>query len=113
MYHQGADRRISQERLSNLYDSCIRPAVMEVVPTQASHWPVDYLSALVQARDTSGRLHFGSLALPPFCLVEFCAALIARLDAIPDFKMAYFVHELRGLKGHQENPPALARNNTG
>ena len=72
---------------------------MEVIPTQASHWPVDYHSAVIQARDNAGRLHFGSLAVPPACLVEFCHALLTRLDAVPEFELAYFGHELRGLKG--------------
>lgn len=72
---------------------------MQVIPTQASHWPVNYNSALVQSRDTAGRLHFGSVAVPPLCLVEFCDALLARLDAVPGFGSAYFGHEIRGLKG--------------
>ncbi|KAH9011919.1 hypothetical protein EDB85DRAFT_2159465, partial [Lactarius pseudohatsudake] len=90
---------LRQEQLAKLYDGCIRPAVMEVIPTQASHWPVNYHSALVQSRDTAGRLHFGSLAIPPIFLVEFCEALTNRLDDIPEFERAYFGHELRGLKG--------------
>lgn len=105
LYTEYAEPGLRQEQLIALYDNCIRPAVMEVIPAQASHWPVDYLSALVQARDTAGRLHFGSLALPPSCLIDFCTSLITRLDAIPGFEMAYFVHELRGHKGgtaHQD-----------
>jgi hypothetical protein len=82
-----------------LYDMCIRPAVMQVMPSQASHWPVDYHSAFVQSRDNNGRLHFGSMAVPPISLVGFCDALLANLDALPGFEDAYFGHELRGLKG--------------
>ncbi|KAI9436165.1 hypothetical protein H4582DRAFT_2078784 [Lactarius indigo] len=90
---------LRQEQLAKLYDDCIWPAVMEVIPTQASHWPVNYHSAMVQSQDTAGRRHLGSLAVPPIFLVEFCTALTNRLDDIPEFEMAYFGHELRGLKG--------------
>ncbi|KAH9019250.1 hypothetical protein EDB85DRAFT_1873281, partial [Lactarius pseudohatsudake] len=101
LYRDGAhvEPALHQEHFAKLYDGCIRPAVMQVIPTQASHWPVDYHSAMVQAHDTFGRLHYGSLAVPPISLVEFCDALIGRLNAIPDFEKAYFCHELRGLKG--------------
>jgi len=54
---------------------------------------------MVQSKDTAGRLHFGSLAIPPICLVQFCTALLAHIDSIPEFERAYFGHELRGLKG--------------
>ena len=99
LYVDHAVPALRQDQLERLYNSCIRPAVMEVIPSQASHWPVDYRSALIQYRDTTGRLHFSSMALPPICLVEFCEALLTRLDVIPEFENAYFGHELRGLKG--------------
>jgi hypothetical protein len=72
---------------------------MQAIPSQASHWPVNYSSAFQQAKDTRGRLHFGSVAVPAVHLVDFCDALCARLDEIDSFKGAYFAHELRGLKG--------------
>jgi hypothetical protein len=72
---------------------------MEVIPSQASHWPVNYDSAFRLASDTRGRLHFGSIAVPAVHLVAFCDALRAHLESIDSFKGAYFVHELRGLKG--------------
>lgn len=99
LYLDNAEPCLQRDHLKSLYDNCIRPAVMQVIPSQASHWPVDYQSALDQARDTTGRLHFSSMAVPPICLVEFCDALLALLDAVPGFEQAYFGHELRGLKG--------------
>ena len=72
---------------------------MQVIPSQASHWPVNYHSALNQARDTTGHLHFSSIAVPPISLADFCNALRTRLHACPGFEKAYFGHELRGLKG--------------
>ena len=91
--------KLSYNQLAQLYDECIRPAVIEVIPSQASHWPVDYKSAFQQAKDTRGRLHFGSIAIPAVHLVAFCSALYKRLDSIDSFMEAYFCHELRGLKG--------------
>ena len=93
------DPALSQEQLKTLYDDCIRPAVMVTIPSQASHWPVNHRSALDQARDTTGHLHFGSIPVPPGRLEDFGHALLARVHARPGFENAYFGHELRGLKG--------------
>ncbi len=91
--------KLSSKQLAQLYDECIRPAVMEVIPSQASHWPVNYDSAFRQAKDTRGRLHYGSVAVPATHLVDFCRALRTRLNNIDSFKDSYFSHDLRGLKG--------------
>ena len=72
---------------------------MEVIPNQASHWPVNYDRAFQQAKDIRGKIHFGTIAVPATHLVAFCDALLARLETIDSFKQAYFCHELRGLKG--------------
>ena len=72
---------------------------MEIIPSQASHWPVNYSSAFQQAKDIRGKLHFGTVAVPAVALVPFCAALCAWLDDIDEFRGAYFAHELRGYKG--------------
>lgn len=89
-----------------LYDDCIRPAVMEIMPNQASHWPVSYAAAVRQSKDRRGILHLGTVAVPSDLLVPFCAAFRSRLDSIEYFKESFFCHELRGLKGgtaHQED----------
>jgi hypothetical protein len=100
LYNQTVQQpKLSKDHLTQLYDQCIRPAVMEVIPSQASHWPVNYDSAFQQAQDMRGRLHFGSIAVPAVHLVAFCDALCSRLDSIESFKGAYFGHDLRGLKG--------------
>lgn len=98
--------KLTQDQLAQLYDECIRPAVMQVMPSRASHWPVDYKSAFQQAKDRRGRLHLGSVPVPATLLVEFCGALRNGLESIEDFKGAFFGHELRGLKGgtaHEED----------
>ncbi|KAI9429471.1 hypothetical protein H4582DRAFT_2114401 [Lactarius indigo] len=105
LYNDAAQPVLTSAQLAQLYDECIRPAVMQVIPSHASHWPVDYKSAIQQAKDTTGRLHLGSIAVPSMHLVPFCSALIQRLGCIDAFKGAYFCHELRGLKGgtaHEE-----------
>ncbi|KAH9011420.1 hypothetical protein EDB83DRAFT_2234050, partial [Lactarius deliciosus] len=100
LYNQTVQQpKLGNRHLAQLYNECIRPAVMEVIPSQASHWPVNYTSAFQQAKDTRGRLHYGSLAVPAKHLVHFCDALRNRLEAIDSFKDSYFCHELRGLKG--------------
>jgi hypothetical protein len=91
--------KLSAEHLAQLYNECIRPAVLEVIPSQASHWPINYSSAFQQAKDTRGRLHLGSIAVPAVHLVRFCDALRAHLESIDSFKQSFFCHELRGLKG--------------
>jgi hypothetical protein len=97
---------MAQNQMAILYDKCIRPAVMQVIPSHASHWPVNYRTAFELAKDTRGRLHLGSVAVPATHLVAFCHALRTRLERIEDFKHAFFCHELRGLKGgtaHEED----------
>jgi hypothetical protein len=92
--------------MAQLYDKCTRPAVMEVIPSHASHWPIDYANAFQLAKDTNGHLHLGSVAVPATHLVAFCAALRNGLEKIDGFKGAFFCHELRGLKGgtaHEED----------
>ena len=79
---------------------------MEVIPAQASHWPVSYEAALLQAKDRRGRLHLGTVAVQPWNLVQFCNALRTQLNSIDEFKDSLFCHELRGLKGgtaHEED----------
>lgn len=97
---------LSQKHFAKLYDKCIRPAVLRVMPSQSSHWPISYEMAFQQAKDTRGQLHLGTVAVPAKDLVAFCAALRKRLDRIAEFKDAFFCHELRGLKGgtaHEED----------
>ena len=100
LYNQSEPQaKLSNEHLAQLYDDCIRPAVIEVIPSHASHWPVNYSSAFQQAKDTRGRLHLGSIAIPAKQLVPFCEALRSHLETIDSFKDTFFCHELRGLKG--------------
>jgi hypothetical protein len=107
LYQEGVHHpAISQKNLAMLYDQCIRPAVMQVIPAAASHWPVNYDAAFQQAKDTRGQLHLGTVAVPARHLVAFCSALRSRLDHIEEFKGAFFCHELRGHKGgtaHEED----------
>ncbi|KAH9060400.1 hypothetical protein EDB83DRAFT_2224288, partial [Lactarius deliciosus] len=99
LYNDATQPVLTSAQLAQLYDECIRPTVMQVIPAHASHWPVDYKSAMRQAKDTAGRFHLGSIAVPSTHLVHFCSALIWHLERIDAFNSAYFVHELRGLKG--------------
>jgi hypothetical protein len=111
LYHKTQkDPKLTQEHLAQLYDDCIRPAVIEAIPSHSSHWPVNYSTNFLQARDIKGKLHFGTIAIPPAHLVAFCDALLPHLDSIDSFKKAYFVHELRGLKGgtaHTDNDDGI------
>jgi len=97
---------LTQENFTKLYDKCIRPAVFQVIPEQASHWPVNYEEAVRQAKDRRGRLHLGTVAVQPWNLIAFCDALRTRLNLLHEFKDSFFCHELRGLKGgtaHEED----------
>ena len=79
---------------------------MEIMSSQASHWPVSYDAAFQQAKDRRGKLHLGTVAVPARLLVAFCTAFRTRLNQVDNFKDSFFCHELRGLKGgtaHEED----------
>ncbi|KAH8986187.1 hypothetical protein EDB86DRAFT_2832781 [Lactarius hatsudake] len=61
LYNDATQPVLTSTQLAQLYDECIRPTVMQVIPAHASHWPVDYKSAMQQAKDTAGHFHLGGL----------------------------------------------------
>lgn len=106
LYQEGSlDRSISPFILTKIYDEGIRPAVQAICDARLSHWPPSYMAALSNAKDTHGRLHFGSLDLPPDLMVKFSHYLKQNLSRVPDLKDMYFMHEVRGTKGFTVHDP--------
>lgn len=94
---------------SKLYDTCLKPAIDQACPGASAHWPADYEHAKILARKDDGTYHFRSLDINPIELPDFEEALIALMDAQPDFQYAFWEHEVRGSKDatlHAMNDPA-------
>ncbi|KAG2064238.1 hypothetical protein BDR04DRAFT_1035854, partial [Suillus decipiens] len=91
---------ISQEDLALIYDRCLRPTLLEVVPEFRDRLPTSYAAAFAYSKTCNGGLAFNSLDIPWDRLERVAEILLARLgEQKSTFKDAYFVHELRGTKG--------------
>lgn len=91
---------LSQEDLALIYDRCLRPTLLEVVPEFRDRLPTSYAAAFTYSKTCSGGLAFGSLDIPWDRLERVAEILLAKLGEQKSvFKDAYFVHELRGTKG--------------
>jgi hypothetical protein len=91
---------VSQEDLAFIYDRCLRPTLIEVVPEFRDRLPTSYAAAFTHSKTCSGGLAFGSLDIPWDRLERVAEILLAKLgEQKGAFKDAYFVHELRGTKG--------------
>ncbi|KAG1765275.1 hypothetical protein EV702DRAFT_1182517 [Suillus placidus] len=94
------DVHVSQEDLALIYDRCLRPTLLEVVPEFRDRLPTSYAAALTYSKTCRGGLAFGSLDIPWDRLERVAEILLAKLgEQKSTFKDAYFVHELRGTKG--------------
>lgn len=106
LYEEGSkDRSIPASTLAKIYDEGIRPAVSAVCPTRLSHWPPSYSAASNNARDTRGKLHFGTVDIPAHSIAEFGEELRRRLARVPELADMYFMHEVRGTKGSTVHDP--------
>lgn len=100
MYQRAESRKIPMTDLQAIYNQCLRPLILRLMPNQGSHWPQDYNSAVETSRDHAGRLHLSSLDIPAHLLNEFARSYLERVQTMrPYFRDAYFGHELRGWKG--------------
>ncbi|KAG1838781.1 hypothetical protein F4604DRAFT_1600041 [Suillus subluteus] len=101
LYNQDSSiNQLAQDKLALIYDRCLRPTMIEVVPESRDKWPTTYAAAYTQSRSRTGSLAFSSTDIPWYRLQEVAPTLLAKLaDLGPAFKDAYFGHELRGTKG--------------
>jgi len=106
MYSTLADKKIPTSALRTLYDAGIRKAIEDIIPERLAHWPINYDSAFRAAQDRHGRLHHSTIDLAPDHLPEFARLLLDNIADQHDMQDAYFVHELRGLKGATNHDPS-------
>ncbi|KAG1759446.1 hypothetical protein EDD22DRAFT_981038 [Suillus occidentalis] len=92
--------QLPQEKLALIYDRCLRPTMLEIVPESRDKWPTTYAAAFAQSRSCTGSLAFSSTDIPWYRLELVATTLLAKLTGLgPAFRDAYFGHELRGTKG--------------
>ncbi|KAH9915067.1 hypothetical protein B0H21DRAFT_703417 [Amylocystis lapponica] len=110
LYSKDRSPKISQVLLRKYYDQFLRPTV-DTICYSLAHWPVTYTSALSLSHDRVGAIHPGTVDIPAADLPAFTDHLLALLDLDPDFKGAFWQHEVRGVKGATPHAPSdpLAR----
>jgi hypothetical protein len=92
--------QLPQDKLALIYDRCLRPTMVELVPESRDKWPTTYAAAYTHSRSRTGSLAFSSTDIPWYRLEQVATTLLAKLaDLGPAFRDAYFGHELRGTKG--------------
>ncbi|KIJ57725.1 hypothetical protein HYDPIDRAFT_103939, partial [Hydnomerulius pinastri MD-312] len=100
MYRAGQPPLIPSATLEMIYNKCLHPVIMDIMPNQATHWPVNYAAAMTLYRNNAGHLQLGSLDVPSMLLHDLCNNLLTNLhNTHPTLRDAYFGHELRGWKG--------------
>jgi len=100
------EKGIPPADLALIYDKCLRPLVVQLMPNMAAHWPVSYGGAMTLYKDQRGHIHPGSLDVPSHLLDIFGLMYLRRLAQLgPHFCDAYFVHELRGWKAATVHDP--------
>ncbi|KAA1479711.1 hypothetical protein DENSPDRAFT_789502 [Dentipellis sp. KUC8613] len=97
---------LSQPQIAAFIDKCLLPTVAALLPNHVAHLPVDYRAAFLNAYDRRGQLHFPSRDLPAACLEDFATELLERMETIPEFRQAFFLHELRGTKSAHPHSPS-------
>ncbi|KAG2127748.1 hypothetical protein BD769DRAFT_1628190 [Suillus cothurnatus] len=91
---------VSQEDLALIYDHCLHPTLLEVLPEFADRAPTSYAAGYAQSKTRAGRLAFNTIDIPWNRLEEVAEKLLAKLqEQKPAFRDAYFVHELRERRG--------------
>jgi hypothetical protein len=108
LYRKGESAAISTELRTYIYEKCLRQAAIEVNPSDQSRWPMTYATAMDLYRDDHGLFHFGTIDFPPRLLRKLSARLLGLFQMHEELKDAFFVHELRGMKGATQHDPTDA-----
>lgn len=106
MYLENAVVPIRSDLMARIYNEALKPTVDEVTPNTKGRWPMSYDSAMMGARDKrTGQLRFGSIDIDAPRLPRFARKFLAKLRNIAGCEDAYFLHEIRGIKGAGEHDP--------
>lgn len=87
------------------YDRVLRPVLHTVDLDHIAHWPPSYQAAEERIRDNHGEYHFGTVQLPAHCLADIVHGMKEKMQAIPSFRGAFFIHDVRGVKGESVHDP--------
>ncbi|KAL0575321.1 hypothetical protein V5O48_006650 [Marasmius crinis-equi] len=100
---------VTDEQKAEFYDMGIRPAIEELMPENASDWPPNYSSEVFRARQSTGRMAYGTKMMGPEFLEEFVRLLREKLELNQVLWAAEFrfIHTVRGVKlGNLHSPDA-------
>jgi hypothetical protein len=104
MYGRGSGQFVSQQIFEEFADKCVLPAMRVAMPEHLSHFPYSYAAERTRVQATSG-FRFSTYDIPQDRLETFGMELMARCEAIEHFEHAFFVTELRGIKGRHPHDP--------
>lgn len=99
------EQKVPTAIITAFYNTCTREVVRTVAPEHFTHWPHDYASAMTQARDIRGHLHFGTIDIPASRAARFGELLLEKVHAKDWGQGAYFIHQLRGTKSYTIHGP--------
>lgn len=93
-------QQLTQNQLRALYDKCIRPTVIFLLPGEGGHWPTSYDAEWQRIkRPNGGVLQFGTQQVPDYKVPEFGEELLARIEAFDWGEGAFYGHQIRGARG--------------
>lgn len=100
MYQRDELKDILKRDLESIYNDCLHPLILYLMPDEGSLWPPDYNTAQRMGRNPPRHLRLPSFDIPPHLLDEFACLYLQRVQSLrPYFRHAYFGHELRAWKG--------------
>lgn len=90
---------LPQETYAKFYDEVLRPSMVTCDPEAVDHWDASYQTAFDRAHAAGGHVRMHSKEISGPTLEVLGPVLMEKLQAIHEFRGAFFYHELRGVKG--------------
>ncbi len=96
-------RAVPAAHLRAIYDTCIRPSIIDIMPWEAGHWPPSY-DAEFKRIQTSRGLQFGTQQVPAEHVKEFGDLLLHQIHSQPWGHGAFYLHQIRGVRQATQHP---------
>lgn len=106
LYRVHGVRAIEQSILKTIYDKALRDIVIDLIPHAQARLPISHDEAIKLCRDRKGKLHIGSVEVPPHILPSLAERFLEALNKFAWGKHAFFGTEIRGTKGRTAHNPS-------
>jgi hypothetical protein len=106
LYQQETVTPLTMEQLATIYNECIRPAAVKVMPTAAGHWPPSYTAEQIRIhKHRRDAFAFGTVDVPGLSVYLFGQEVMKRIRNLEFGVDAFFGHTIRGTKGRTVHDP--------